>query len=93
MEGREVDLLGSAGADVDDVDARVRQPLANRRREIGAREADVVADRDHLGFQPRRVGARDRQDQLAVQLRGNASANVVSLETGKLFQTTHGVVS
>ena len=47
-EGREIDALGAAEADVDDVHARVREPAHQRVGELLAGMADVAADRDAL---------------------------------------------
>ena len=93
MKGREVHLLGAAAADVDHVDARIGQPLAHSRREVGTGQTDVVADRDGAGLQPLSVRARDRDHELAVQLGRNATPDVVRLEAGQIREISHGIVS
>jgi hypothetical protein len=72
--------LGAAEADVEDVDARVREASDQRLGQLGAREADVAPDRHALRLQPLGIGPADRVGGFLVEFLGNASADVVGLE-------------
>ena len=49
-EGREVRALGAAQPDVEHIDTAVRETALQRRRELRAREPDVVSDGHRFGF-------------------------------------------
>ena len=88
-ERREVDELGAAHADVEHVDARVREALDQRRSERRARRADVAADSDPPRLHERRVGPADPVGEVLVEVLGDAAANVVGFEAVDLFR--HGL--
>ena len=84
-ERREIGELRAADADVEHVDAGVREALDERRRERRARGANVAADGDGARLHERRVAAADAIRDVLVELLGNAAANVVRFEASDLL--------
>ncbi len=90
MKRREVHELGAADADVEHVDAGVREPLDERLRDRRARGADVPADgdrprRDEFGITP-----SDPVRDVLVELFGHAPANVIGFETSDALHSFAG---
>lgn len=80
VAGGEVDFLGAAQADVDDVGAAFGDAADERLRKRGAFETHVAADDDGLGAQFGDERAADAVGDVFVQLIGHAATDVVGLE-------------
>ena len=81
-EGREIDVLGAAEADVHDVDAGIVEAADQGVGEFLAGMADVAADGNAARLQPRGIGAADAIDDVRVQFIRNPPADVIGLEAG-----------
>jgi hypothetical protein len=81
--GLEIDFLGAAQADVDDLAAFAAQADRQRVLQGGAGQAHVVAQHHRPGAQHVGQGHADAAGQVLVQFVGDAATDVVGLECGK----------
>ena len=82
VEGREIDLLGAAFADVENLHAFARESAGQRLAQFLARMADVAADDDALRLQVVGNRAPDAVTDIGIELVGDATADIVGFETG-----------
>src|SRR5258708_3620309 len=83
--GREVDHLGADHAEVDHIDSSVVEALGEGFVEIGAAEADVVADADFGCAGLIGVGSTYVVSDFGIYLRRNLAAHVVGFEASKVL--------
>ena len=82
-EGREVDALSAAQADVGNVHAGVGQAADQGLAQLGAGQADIPADAHPLRADEGGIGLADLVGQGFVEFSGDAAPDVVGLECGE----------
>ncbi|MNN22164.1 hypothetical protein D3C81_1355110 [compost metagenome] len=93
MAGGEVDFLGTAQADIDDISTGVGNPAGQCSGKAWAFQAHVTTDHEGLTTQFHHQRTPDAVSDVVVELGGNLASDVVGLEALSLDGSEHWVIN